>query len=313
MLQNNLYGLLPCRYSVKRRKFIISQSLAIYCFCASTTFGVYYLRLIWMEYMRGLIDPRDPIKIYSYMNVYVALLNYVTQWAIMRPILDFLNNVPLYSTINYFSISFASVGHALMLTALKMFAFPLLMQFTLVLYRKHRYPDSSWIQTSATMIPIVLSNQINNCFFSAMVISRVLLMKINEQLREILLDVRRLHQPVNFLVQKSYFRMQLFCDLADRVDELASKYTLVTSSTKGYLLITSFSLVISMGVNLFSTTLGFYTQYQALADYIMTEESYDIPRALANFVFLAVPFLEIFLLSRVSQELIGEVSRSIYL
>lgn len=313
LLQNNLYGLLPCRYSVKRRKFLISHSLAIYCFCASTTIAVYYLRLIWMEYMGGHIDPRDPIKIYCYMNVFVALLNYVTQWAKIRPIVDFLNNIPLYTTINYFSISFASVGHALMLTTLKMFAFPFLMQFTLVLYQKHRYPDYSWIQTSAIMIPIVLSNQIINCFFAAMVISRVLLIKINEQLREILIEVNRLHEPVDFLVQKSYFRMQRFCDLADRVDELASKYTQVTNSTNGYLLIASISLVISMGVNLFSTTLGFYTQYQSLADLIMTEESYDVPRALANFVFLAVPFLEIVLLARVSQEIIGEVRKKIYI
>lgn len=308
MLQNNLYGLLACRYSVKRRKFILSHSLVIYCFCVSGTFAIFYLRLIWTEYIDGHIDSRDAIKIYSYMNVFVALLNYVTQWAMMRQILHFLNNLPLFSTINYFTISFSSVGNAVMLAVLKMFGFTFLMQLTLLLYQKHKYPDSTWIQTSAIIFPIVLGNQINNCFFSAMVISRVLLMQINKQLREILLQVNQLQTPADLLFQKSYFRMQRFCDLADHLDELAIKYTLVTSLSNRYLQITSSSLVISMGVNLFSTTLGFYTQYQALADYIMTEESYDVARALANLVFLAVPLLEIVLLAQISQEIIQEVS-----
>lgn len=307
-LQNNLYGLLACRYSVKRRKFVLSQSLAIYCFCVSTTFAIFYLRLIWTEYSGGNIDSRDAIKIYSYINVFVALLNYLTQWAIMRHILHFLNNLPLFSAINYFKFSFWSMGNAVMLAVLKIFGFTFLMQLTLLLYQKHKNPDFTWIYTSKIMIPIVLGNQINNCFFGAMVISRVLLTQINKQLQEIVLQVNQLQIPADLLFQKSYFRMQRFCDLADHLDELASKYHLVTTSSKGYLSITSFSLVISLGVNLFSTTLGFYTQYQALADYIMTEESYDVARALANLVFLAVPFLEIVLLAQISQQLIQEVS-----
>ncbi|KAH8417828.1 hypothetical protein KR222_006714, partial [Zaprionus bogoriensis] len=306
MLQNNLYGLLPCRYSFRRRRFIISEALTVYCFVAATGFGVCYVSLIWREYLGGRIDPRDAIKMYSYTNALVVLLNYVTQWAIMRQILQFLNDVPLFRTINYFSISLGAAGNAVLLALVKMLAFPLLMQVTLVLYQRVKQPELSWIHTSATMIPIVMSNQINNCFFSCMVIARLLLLQVNERLHDILAEVNRLQTPGEMLLQKPYYRMQRFCELADRLDELASMYTLVTSYCRGYLLITSFSLVMSLAVNLFSTTLGCYTQYQAFADYIMTEESYDVARALANFVFLAVPFFEIILLARVSEQVISE-------
>lgn len=220
----------------------------------------------------------------------------------------FLNNIPLFSTINYFNISYMSQSLSVMCAVLKMFAFPLIMQLTLILYQKQTHPELSWTNTSRTIIPIILGNQLNNCFFGGIVIAQGLFMQINKLLREMLHEVNRMQSPLGMLLLKPYYRMQRFCELADKLDELSNKYTQIANYSREYLVLTSFSLVISMAINLFSTTLGCYMQYQAVANYIMIEDTYDIPRALAHFVFLLIPFLEIVLVARVSQQELNEVS-----
>ncbi|XP_034488274.1 putative gustatory receptor 97a [Drosophila innubila] len=191
-----------------------------------------------------------------------------------------------------------------------MFAFPLIMQLTLILYQKQTHPELSWIHTSRTIIPIVLGNQLNNCFFGGIVIAQGLFMQINKLLREMLHEVNRMQTPLGMLLLKKYYRMQRFCELADQLDELANKYTLIANYSKEYLVLTSFSLVISMAINLFSTTLGCYMQYQAVANFITIEETYDVSRALAHFVFLLIPFFEIVLVARVSQQELNEAKEA---
>lgn len=283
------------------------KTLAIYCFSVATLIGAFYVTQIWVAYTENKIDLRDPIQIYCYMNLCVALLNYVTQWAIIPEILSFQNSLPLFSTLDSFTISLRSVGRATSLASLKMFVCPLLMHLALIIYQRHRQPELSWASTGKIMLPIYLGNQLNNCFFGGIVITKIVLVEINRRLREIRNEVNRLQTPLELLLQKPYYRMQRFCDLADRLDELASKYALSTGRSMAYLLLTAFSLVSSMAINLFITTLGFYTQYQAFADHILLEETYDIARALAHLVFLVVPFTEICLVARVSQQVLDEV------
>ncbi|KAM8705001.1 hypothetical protein ACLKA7_009456 [Drosophila subpalustris] len=309
-LQNNLYGLLPCRLSFRHRKFIFSKPMALYCFAVATVFGVFYLESLWKDFMSEQFNQLDAIQIYCYMNCIVVLLNYVTQWAIMRQILRFLNSIPLLSTINYFKVSFMSKSRSILFAILKMIAFPFIMQLTLILYQKQTHPELSWITTIRTIIPIILGNQLNNCFFGGIVIAQGLFMQINQLLREMLQEVNRMQTPVGLLLLKPYYRMQRFCELADQLDELARNYSLIAYYSREYLVLTSFSLVISLGINLFSTTLGCYRQFQAVADYLIIEDTYDAPRALAHFVFLLIPFLEIVLVACVSQQELNEAKEA---
>ncbi|KAH8359928.1 hypothetical protein KR093_009592 [Drosophila rubida] len=310
VLQNNLYGLLPCRFSISRRKFVFSKSMAIYCFMVATIFGIYYVNHMWKEYASGQLGQLDIIQIYCYVNTIAALLNYVTQWAIMGDILHFVNNLPLFSTINYFDITLMSVRRSVIFVLIKMFGFPLMLQLAALFYQKHKQTELSWMHSSITMIPILLGNQLNNCFFGGILIAHGLFMHINKVLRQMLAEVNRLQTPLGMFLHKPYYRMQRFCDLADQLDELARKYTQIANFSRKYLVLTSFSLVLSLAINLFTTTLACYMQYQSIADYVFIEEAYDVTKALSHFVFLLVPFLEIILMARVSQQELNEAKEA---
>lgn len=277
--------------------------MAVYCFVVAMIFGAFYVQNVWMEFRSGQIDQRDAIKIYCYMNACGGLLHYFYQWSISVQIVDLLNQMSLFRVINYFSVSVVSMVRAMLLVLVKIFGFPLLMQLTLVFHH-----ELSWTSTIKTMIPIIAGSHLNNCFFCSVVIARAILSHINKLLSEILSEVNRLQTPLEMLLHKPFYRMQRFCDLADQLDELATKYALVHFYCQGHLGFACFSLVISMGINLFSTTLGCYVQYQAFVDYVMLETPYDVPQALSHFVFLALPFLEIVLLANESQQLLNEAS-----
>ncbi|KAM8704998.1 hypothetical protein ACLKA7_009454 [Drosophila subpalustris] len=303
---NTLFGYFPARFSLKHEKFTFSKPMAVYCFVVAMTFGVFYVHYVWKEFRSGQINQRDAIKIYCYMNACGGLLHYLYQWTISVQIVDLLNQMSLFRVINYFSISVVSMIRAMLLVLLKIFGFPLLMQLTLIFHQRHKHLELSWTSTFKTMIPIIAGSHLNNCFFCSVVIAKAIFNHINKLLSVILLEVNRLQTPIEMQLHKPFYRMQRFCDLSDQLDELATKYVLVHIYCQGFLGFASFSLIMSMAINLFSTTLGCYVQYQALVDYVMLETPYDVPQALSHFVFLALPYLEIVLLANESQELLNE-------
>ncbi|TDG43608.1 hypothetical protein AWZ03_009959 [Drosophila navojoa] len=310
IIQNIVYGIFPCRFNFKRKKFVFSLPLAIYSFAVATLFSAYYGRHLWQAYSEKQLTLRDPVQIYSYMFACAAMMNYVTQWAMVPEILRFQNNLDLFETMDYFRLTLGTVAPATVLSGLKLFGCPLLLQLTLIIYQKHTHPELSWLKTIHTMFPIYLGNQLNNCFFGGIVVTRNVLIEINKRLREIQVEVNRLQTPLEMMLHKHYYRMRRFCDLADRLDELASKYTVSTSSSMDYLDLTAFSMVTYMAINLTNTTLGIYTQYQAFADFLMLDISYEISRALAHLVFLVIPMADIYVLARVCQQVIDEANET---
>ncbi|EDV92810.1 putative gustatory receptor 97a [Drosophila grimshawi] len=306
IVQNIAYGLYPGRFCWKQNQFVFNKLLGIYCLAVATFFGIFYGNRIWEDYDNGKIDLRNPIQIYCYMNACVGLFNYVTQWTIMPEILSFQNSIPLFSTINFLNISMRSAGRPLVLACLKWFGCPLLLQLTLTLY----HSQQNWMITLKIMIPIYLANQINNCFFGSMVMAELVIAEINNKLRSIVAEVNRLQTPSEMILQKRFYRMQRFCDLADRVDELKNKYTMSTGYSIAYLELTAFSLVVSMAINLISTTLGCYTLYQAVADHLLLEQPYNVIQSLVHLVFIVVPFTEMYLLARISQKAIEQAKET---
>ncbi|XP_017844675.1 putative gustatory receptor 97a [Drosophila busckii] len=310
MLQLAIYGLFPGYYSRKRAKFLLSIPLGIYCLVVATLFAVFYVQLMWTDYINDDISQRDVIKIYCYMNVCLCLINYITQWLAMAATLRYQNNLPLLSTLNGLDITLDSIKHALLLEVFKLFGFPLIMLLTLIIYDWLQFSKLSWMNTFGTMLPIYLGNQVNNCFFGSIMLTTGILRQINVLLRDIQLEVNRLQTPLELQLQKPYYRMQRFCELADRLDELAIKFTHTTTNSMSYLKLTGVSLVISLALNLVITTLGFYTQYQAAADYIFTENIYDITQPAVHFVFLVVALSEFYFLSRLSQQALDEANET---
>ncbi|KAI8046857.1 hypothetical protein M5D96_003071 [Drosophila gunungcola] len=104
--------------------------------------------------------------------------------------------------------------------------------------------------------------------------------------------------------------MRRFCELADRLDELAEKYCLTAGCSKRYVRFTDCSMVLSMLMNLIGITMGFYNQYLAIADYYINEEPFDLFLAIVLLIFLAVPFLELVMVARISNQTLLETRRT---
>nr|XP_016938255.1 putative gustatory receptor 97a [Drosophila suzukii] len=309
---NMLYGVYLGRFSFRRKKFVFSKGVTIYSFIVASTFGVYYIWNIYKEVSTGQISRRHTIGIYCYMNVFVCLFNYLIQWEKTLQIIRLQNSVPLFKVLDSLDISVMTVWRAFMYSILKILICPLIGYITLILYQMRVQPDHQWtsLATARTMFPLILSNQINNCFFGGLVIANIIIAAVNNKLHGIVKEVNMLQSPAQMNLQKPYYRMRRFCELADNLDELAEKYRVTAGCSKNYLRFTDWSMVLSLLINLIGITMGFYNQYLAIADYYINEEPFDLFLAIILLVFLAVPFLELVMVARISNQTLQETRRT---
>ncbi|KAH8362864.1 hypothetical protein KR084_002041 [Drosophila pseudotakahashii] len=309
---NILYGVYLGRFSFRRKKFVFSKGVTIYAFIMATVFGICYIWNIYKEISTGQISMRHTIRIYCYMNVFVCLFNYATQWEKTLQIIRFQNSVPLFKILDSLDISAMIVWRAFIYSILKILICPLIGYVTLILYQRRVHPDLQWtsLATARTMLPLIVSNQINNCFFGGLVIANLIVAAVNNKLHSIVKEANMLQSPVQMNLQKPYYRMRRFCELADSLDELAEKYSLTAGCSKNYLIFTDWSMVLSMLMNLIGITMGFYNQYLAIADYYINEEPFDLFLAIVLLVFLAVPFLELVMVARISNQTLQETRRT---
>ncbi|XP_052852762.1 putative gustatory receptor 97a isoform X2 [Drosophila gunungcola] len=309
---NILYGVYLGRFSLRRKKFLFSKVVTIYSIFVATIFGTCYIWNIYKELYAGQISSRHTIGIYCYMNVFVCLFNYVTQWVLTGQIIRFQNKIPLFKVLNSLDMSVKIVWKAVTLTILKIFICPLIGYITLILYQKRTQPDSQWtsLTTVRTMLPLIVSNQINNCFFGSLVIANAIVAAINQKVHVIVKEANKMQSSVQMDLNKPYYRMRRFCELADRLDELAEKYCLTAGCSKRYVRFTDCSMVLSMLMNLIGITMGFYNQYLAIADYYINEEPFDLFLAIVLLIFLAVPFLELVMVARISNQTLLETRRT---
>ncbi|XP_017052402.1 putative gustatory receptor 97a [Drosophila ficusphila] len=301
---NLLYGLYLGRFSFRRKKFVFSKAVTIYCFFVATVFTLFYTWIIYKEISTGQINGRHTIGIYCYMNVCVCLFNYVTQYKITFEIIRFQNSVPLFKLLNSFDMSVSLVWRSFTYSILKLLICPLIAFITLILYENRTHAGVHWTDftTVRTMLPLIVSNQINNCFFGGLVIANLIFAAINKSLHGIVKEANMLQSPIQMDLQKPYYRMRRFCELADKLDDLAKKYIFTAGRSRGYLRFTDWSMVMSMLMNLLGITLGFYNQYLAIADYYINDEPFDLSVAIVLLVFLIVPFLELALVARISNQ-----------
>ncbi|XP_016950991.1 putative gustatory receptor 97a [Drosophila biarmipes] len=312
VLFNILYGVYLGRFSFRRKRFAFSKGVTVYSFVVASLFGSYYIWNIYKEVSTGQMSSRHTIGIYCYMNVFVCLFNYVTQWEKTLQIIRFQNSVPIFKILDSLDMSVMIVWRAFIYSILKILICPLIGYITLILYQNRVHPDQQWtsLATARTMLPLIVSNQINNCFFGGLVIANLVIASVNNKLHDIVKEVNRLQSPVQMNLQKPYYRMRRFCELADNLDELAEKYRVTAGCSRNYLRFTDWSMVLSLLMNLIGITLGFYNQYLAIADYYINEEPFDLYLAIILLVFLAVPFLELIMVARISNQMLQETRRT---
>ncbi|XP_002041432.2 putative gustatory receptor 97a [Drosophila sechellia] len=309
---NILYGVYLGRFSFRRKKFVFSKAVTIYSLFVATFFALFYIWNIYKEISTGQISLRDTIGIYCYMNVCVCLFNYVTQWEKTLQIIRFQNSVPLFKVLDSLDISAMIMWRAFIYSLLKIVFCPFIAYITLILYQRRSHPESQWtsVTTTKTMLPLIVSNQINNCFFGGLVIANLIIAAVNQKLHGIVKEANMLQSPVQMNLHKPYYRMRRFCELADLLDELTRKYGVTACRSKNYLRFTDWSMVLSMMMNLLGITMGCYNQYLAIADHYINGEPFDLFLAIVLVVFLAVPFLELVMVARISNEILMETRRT---
>ncbi|XP_023296333.1 putative gustatory receptor 94a [Lucilia cuprina] len=298
-------------YSWRTKKFYINYFLVAWCITIIILFTLIYIRRLYNEVVSEELDLKNAVTLYYYMNIFGAATNFLSQLWNTKAAAHFFNTVKLFETLKYFDVDVEVIHSSLLLVTLKIIIFPIIIEITLILRQlRNDYEERSLLWTIYTLYPLVIANIIPNCLFGIFVVCRQLTMSLNRHLKELEKEANFLQNMDQILLHKPFYRMQKFCNLADKLDELAEKYSLICAQTLLYMSMCSTPLLASLLCNLFGITAGFFRQYYALADTLINEESYDVFNAITNGVFLIISFLEIALHSLVADQSIEAVKET---
>ncbi|XP_016959635.1 putative gustatory receptor 94a [Drosophila biarmipes] len=304
-------GLLANRYrSGSRERFRFSKAYLAYALLWTTAFSLVYGRQIYKDYLQGQINLKDAITLYSYMNITVAVINYVTQMIISDHVAKMMSRVPFFDTLKSLRLDSRSLYKSITLALVKTIVFPLTLEVAFILQQRRQHPEMSLIWTVYRLFPLVISNLLNNCYFGAMVIVKEMLNALNVRLESQLQEVNLLQREDQLKMFTKYYRMQRFCSLADELDKLAHRYKLIYVHSGKYLTPMSLSMILSLICHLLGITVGFYSLYYAIADTFILGKPYDGLGSLINLVFLLISLAEVTLLSHLCNHLLVATRRS---
>lgn len=304
----SLLGLNSMMYSWRTKRFYVSYLLVAWTIAIIVLFSMIYIRRLYYEIVKEELDLKNAVTLYYYMNIMGAATSFVSQLLYSKASADFFNAEKFFEALKYFDVEVEVIHSSILLVTLKTFIFPIIIEITLILRQlRNDDEDKSLLWTIYTLYPLVLANIIPNCLFGVFVICRQLSMVLNRQLKKLEKEANFLQDTDQLDLHKGFYRMQKFCNLADTLDELAQKYTMICTQTLAFMSLCSTPFLASLLCNLFGITAGFFQQYYALADTLINEEIFDAFNAITNGVFLIISFLEIALHSFVANQSIEAV------
>ncbi|XP_034488950.1 putative gustatory receptor 94a [Drosophila innubila] len=302
-----LFGLFANRFTLRgRSRFIFSKKYLAYALLVTTIFTSIYVRQMYLDYMTDQLNLRDAVKLYSYMNITVAIINFITQMLMSTTVARMMSNVPLFETLNSIHIDSRTIMTSVLMALIKVLGFPIVLEVALILQQKRNEPHLNWTWTLYNLFPMVISNFLNNCYFGAMIIAKNILEALNAKLKLQVQQVNLMQHEDNKKEYSKYYRTQRFCTLADELDDLSAKYKLICSQSTDYMGLMSLSIVLSLICHLLGITVGFYNQYYAIAEYVIGKKSYDAFGAFINLIFLIISILELALLTYLSNDVLVE-------
>lgn len=300
-----LFGLFANRYSWRgRKRFVFSKKYLAYAMLVTVLFTSVYIRQMYLDYTNAQLNLRDAVKLYSYMNTTVAILNFVNQMLLSKKVARMMSNVPLFETLNELHIDINKIKKSVILALIKVIGFPLALEMALVLQQKRNEPQLYWTWSLYKLFPMIISNFLNNCYFGAMIIAKNIMETLNERLKMLVQQVNFMQQEIRKNLYSKYHRIQHYCTLADELDVLAVKYKIICIQATKYMALMSLSIVLSLICHLLGITVGFYNQYYAIAETFIGGKRYDAFGALINLVFLAISISEVALLTYVSNDIL---------
>ncbi|XP_019847875.2 putative gustatory receptor 94a isoform X2 [Bactrocera dorsalis] len=305
-----LFGFSAHGISIRKGHFYNSYIIAMYALAIASAFTVSYGQSMLNDWQNDEFDLENVTNLYSYMNITSVIINYLTAFILSSTFVRFFNNVSLFETLRFFEVSARTVIVSVRLVILKALLIPVIYEVTFLLQQIRNEPDKHLLWTLYTVLPLVLAQMYPNLFFSALVIGKVLVETLNERLCEIVNEVNCMQTPLQMSLHKPYYRMQLFCDLADRMDLLAQKYDIICRQTTKYLQLLSAPVICSLLCNLCGITVGCFRQYLAVAETLVNNEPYDVFQALTNAAFLAISVIEVMLLAQISDNNVVKVQET---
>ncbi|EDW16848.2 putative gustatory receptor 94a [Drosophila mojavensis] len=299
------FGLFANRFTLRgRQRFVFSKKILAYAMMVTAIFMSIYVRQIYKDYMNSELNLRDAVKLYSYMNITVATINFFTQMIMSKTAGEMMSTVPLFKTLNELHIESGAIRKSVMLALIKVLGFPLVLEFALVMQQRRNEPDAYWTWTLYKLFPMIISNFLNNCYFGAMIIAKNIVEAVNDRLKMVVDQVNCMQLPINREHYSKYYCIQRYCTLADELDDLAIKYKIICVKSTKYMALMSLSIILSLICHLLGITVGAFNQYYGIAESVIGGKQFDGFGALINLVFLTISLLEIALLTYVSNDIL---------
>lgn len=302
-------GLNNNMYSFRKKRFYVNYACIAWSIISMIIFGFIYIRIFYNEIVTKTFDVNSAVNVYYYMNVMGAFINYIAQLRIGKPTSEYFNTSKFFEVLEYFTIE-AIINHSIIwLVFSKIIIFPLVVESTLILrHLRNEDETKNLFWTLYTLFPLVLANIVPNCFFGVMVVCRQAIRALNNELEKLQKEANLLQRAEQMNLHKNFYRMQKFCNMADKLDELSIIFALICKQTLSYMKLADIPLMASLVCNLFGVTAGLFQQYYAAADTFIQGDEYDVFDGLTNGVFLVISYLEIAMNSLIAGQSINAVS-----
>ncbi|XP_030371560.1 putative gustatory receptor 94a, partial [Scaptodrosophila lebanonensis] len=305
-----IFGLFSIRYkSQGRRRFVFSRIYLAYTMVITIAFTITYTHQMYEDYRSSQLDLRDAVKLYSYMNITVTIINFVTQMFKVKQVARLMSQVPLFDTLREFSVG-DTLLRSVVTSIVKVIGFPFIIGITMFLQQQRYEPELSGMWSVHKLFPMIVSNLLNNSFYGVMIIVKAILKTLNIRLMRHVRLVECMQKEEKLKLHTIYYSMQKYCTWADEIDALSIKYRIICIHATNYTALVSLSMVLSLLCHLLGITVGFFNQYSALADTFIDGQSYDAFSALTNCVFLIISILEITLLAQLANDILVETQQT---
>ncbi|XP_061394421.1 putative gustatory receptor 94a [Musca vetustissima] len=261
------------------------------------------LRQLYIAYNDDKINLANAEILYYYIGIVAVILTYILQLVRSNEIKTFVSQVPLLELMDYFELNQRAVKSSIVKIVVKTLLFPIILEINLIIRQRRK-------DTVINLFPLVASNFLPNCVFSALVICYHYMQALNSYLEKVEKDANLYQDVKQMILHKPFHRMQAFCNMADKLDELSEKYSIICKNILKYVEINSVAILAALLCNLFAITGGLFQQYNALADTLINKESYDLFDAMTNGVFLAIAIADIALYGSMANDCLEMVQET---
>lgn len=295
-----ILGIANYGYSFKRKKFVHSLPVFIYAIAVATLFSIYYLPQIYNEII-NFEDERDISKIYPVLNILSAEVSFMVLFYYHSKIIVFLNKAQIefilmkeyvQSKVNVLRLSVFGV---------RALGFPLILCATTTIKHLLYNPleGESAVnrlkQGYLSIIPYIIRSSSSTLIYGILMFTSFYMKSLIADVQSITKEVNLLNFHRDFRIYKPFHKMQRFCEMSDRLDEILGIYSRIMSITQEYVRFIQIPWIASLGCNTFGVTYGIFAQYTYIVNTTFDGNDYDIVSAFSGAIFILVSAIDIFL------------------